>query len=328
MQSFLGFFSSLRLTIALSFLICIDAAWGSFLTVRYPDFYRALDRTVLFRWLFSEGPGYPHLTAWIFVLVLLIALFSVNISVCTFDRLRSIILSKKPWHSILPHLVHIGFVVALAGHLVGSLWGFRTSGNVLVKGMDAPVPYSEALTMRLEGLHIEPSPRGGLEAMRTTVTVLRDGRPEAAGRIEPNSPFFFRGMAFYHSNHGIVPTGLVLDVEGRIRRAEFGGEFTVVEGKGLRLGRPRSNLPLVSITSNDGQRAFLDISRPGSKTSIGPVTVKLVDYITAPYVILSINRDPGVPLIIAGSSILVLSMVLLVFAKGERAELVPRRGRR
>ncbi len=326
MRAIIGFFSSLRLTILLSLLICIDAVWGSLLTVKYPSFYRALDQTVLLRWLFSEGPKYPGLTLWIFLLVLLVALFAVNISVCTVERLHSIVTSKRPWRSILPHLVHIGFVVALAGHFAGSLWGFRTSDNFLVKGMEVPVPYAEDLTMRLDDLYIKPSPRGGMEAMKTTVTILSKGKTEKRGVIEPNAPFFFRGMAFYHLNHGLFPTGVVLDAGGRKRRVIFGSTFTAANGDTFRLGMPHTGSPLVSITTEDGRSTTLDLSYPGNSTTIEGIRLKLVDYITEPYVILAVNRDPGVPLIIAGSSILVLSMVLLIFARGERAELVRRSG--
>ncbi|MBI2400803.1 MAG: hypothetical protein HYV23_07085, partial [Deltaproteobacteria bacterium] len=50
--------------------------------------------------------------------------------------------------------------------------------------------------------------------------------------------------------------------------------------------------------------------------------IRLVDYVFTPYVIFIINKDPGIGFIIIGSIVLVAGMVLLLFFRGERAELM------
>ena len=60
-----------------------------------PEFYRELDSVILLPWLVAEGPRYIGATFWIYILIVLIALFAINTSVCTFDRLYSIIKMKK-----------------------------------------------------------------------------------------------------------------------------------------------------------------------------------------------------------------------------------------
>ena len=54
------------------------------------------------------------------------------------------------------------------------------------------------------------------------------------------------------------------------------------------------------------------------------MTIRLVDYKMTPYVVLTINRDPGIWFIIIGSLVLVTGMALLLLMRGSRAELVQR----
>ncbi len=73
-----------------------------------------------------------------------------------------------------------------------------------------------------------------------------------------------------------------------------------------------------------GSPAYLDMSRPGSSVTIGGKTIRLAGYVQSEYVSLNVGKDPGIWLIIAGSVILVAGMLLLLFLRGERTELMPR----
>ncbi len=345
MKKLWGFFSSVRLTIILAALICADAAWGSILAVGNPRFYRALDAQILVPWLAADGPRYFSLTLWIYVLVLLVFLFALNTFVCTTDKVYSIIKSRRPWQSLFPHIVHIGFLVALLGHFAGSTWGFKVYGQTVDKGETIQVPNAPGLRLRLDGMDIRQNAEGDVEYLKDTVTILERGREVTTGSIQINGPLIYKGIAFYHLDQGYSPEGVILDTGAKEERVRFNGSFDMPDGRIYRLGDiypdfaldengkaySRSNQfrnPHIElIPQGKGRVSYLDVSGPGAVSRVDGTEVTMKDYILNPYVVLSMNKDPGIWLIIAGSSILVVGMVLLLFFRGSRSELVAQRGR-
>lgn len=335
-----NFFSSITLTITLAVLICMDAVWGSILSMRNPEFFRVFDQEILVPLLASAGFKYLHLTAWIYALIVLTALFAVNTAVCTVDKVYSIIRSRLSWKAFFPHIVHIGFLIALLGHLVGSIWGFRSYGTVVFKGSSVPVPNVSGLYVRLNGMDMKVSETGELESLKSNVTLLKEDGTEAVTKdIEMNGPLIYKGIAFYHFDQGQSPSGIIFDMGGEKVPVEFESPFTSPDGAKFRLGDIYPDLgfddagkpynrssdfvnPYVEIVSEDGSTAFLDISKAGTGTALNNHFFKLHDFIVSPYVILTINKDPGITYIIAGSIVLVAGMVLLLFFRGERAELI------
>lgn len=328
------------MTVVLAILICIDAVWGSILSVNNAAFYQWLDSGILLPALLGMGLANISLTLWIYILIVLIALFAVNTFVCTTDRLFSIFRSKSPWQSILPHIVHIGFLIALIGHLLGSSYGFKSPENFVMVGDSVPVPKHDGLSVRLDDVDVETSPdTKEITNLRSTVTLFDEGSELLSGDIEINGPLIYKGIAFYHMSHGQMPMGLVLRVDGAQRKLPFDAAFTTTKGKGFKLGtifpdfardssgNPYSRSgefrnPYQEIISNRGERGYLNISRPGEAASIEGVEFVLEDYVLKKYAVLGINKDPGIWFIIAGSSILTLGIILIFIFRGARAELV------
>lgn len=334
-----NFFASVYLTVILSALICAVAVWGSILSVRYPQFYRAFDQEVLLPFLSGLGGEYLGLTAWVWALIALTAVFGVNAAVCTADKAWAVLKNKKPWPALFPHIVHIGFLIALIGHLAGSAWGFRSYGNVVFKGDSIPVPHSEGLFLRLDATEMNVLPSGELDSLRTDVTLLSaEGKVVEQGGLGMNDPLIHDGIAFYHFDQGQSPSGLVMDIDGMRASVELEGEFTAPDGAKFTLGEIYPDFaidgegraysrsgdfsnPHIEITGPHGS-TFLPISSPGASVNSGGHEISLVDFIYTPYVIFIINKDPGIGFIIAGSTVLVVGMVLLLFFRGERTELV------
>ncbi len=333
------FFSSIWLTVVLVILICLDGAWGSLLSMKVPGFYRSIDQSVLFKWLGEYGPHYLRFTLWMYILIALSALFAVNTLVCTVDRVYSIIKLKRPLRSFYPHIVHIGFLIALLGHLSGSLWGFRSPGNVLFKGEPKPVPNEPGLFARFDNIEMKSTPEGDLDSLKARVTLLKNNSEVLTKDIEINGPLIYRGVAFYYADQGQAPSGLSLDVNGEKITASFNAPFKTSDGASFRFGQIYPDFaldnnglpytrseeflnPRIELISGDGHSYYLDVSGRGKKTWAAGKTFRLDDYVLSRFVILNINRDPGITLIIAGSSMLVAGMVLLLFFRGERAELV------
>lgn len=343
MKTIWRFFASIKLTIVLAAVICIVAAFGSIVTVKNGEFYRYLDQVVLLPWLADKGATYLRLTGWIFGLIVLTAVFAVNTVVCTIDRVYAIIKSGMPGRAFFPQIVHIGFLIAVLGHLAGTVSGYKTSGNILYKDIPAPVPHEQGLAMRLDDVEVQtrPDSLGDLAFVRTRVTLLRDNAAVKTDDIGINSPLIYRGIAFYHIDTGKAPAGLVLDDGHGRHEVGFSG-MPKTGGKGAYTlgavypdfaidasGRPSTlsqefNNPYIEVSGN-GKKAHLFVGRLGSSVTLGKKTVRLVDYVYVPYVVLNINKDPGIWLIITGSFVLTIGMLLLLFLRGERSELVARR---
>ncbi|MEK7313100.1 MAG: cytochrome c biogenesis protein ResB [Deltaproteobacteria bacterium] len=333
------FFSSTSLTVILSALIAAVAAAGSFFVMANPEFYRELDSVILLPWLVAEGPRYIGATFWIYILIVLIALFAINTSVCTFDRLYSIIKMKRPWKSLLPQIVHAGFLVALLGHLMGSVSGFRSYGNVILKGETVPIRAAEGISVRLNDTEVKTDQFGKPDFLKTSITVFEDGAEKKSGDVEMNSPLIYKGMAFYHADNGDTITGLRLAIEGGGAEATFGKAFTSASGLKFSLGNvypdfalddkgspysasPAYNNPYVEILPSNGERGFLSLKGQGTTLKVGSTDITLEGFMTSPYVVVSVNKDPGIWFIGIGSAMLVLGMALLLFSREDRGELM------
>jgi len=347
MKKLWGFFSSVKLTIILAAIICVVAAWGSVLTVDNPRFYRAMDSQILAEWLMGEGALYPSLTAWIYLLIFLVFLFTVNTVVCTADKVWAIVKAKRPVQALFPHIVHVGFCVALLGHLVGSVAGFKTYGHTVFVGSSIPVPGNAGLNLRLDGFELEETDNGELKYLKSAVTLIKDGREVKKDAIEINGPAFYRGTAFYHLDQGTSPDGVVIETgDGERTAVRFNGSFTAPGGAVYSLGyiypdfavdekgEPYSRTgsyrnPHIELIAMDGGKGravagYLDVSGPGAVSVVNGAHLVMREYLMAEYVVLAISRDPGIWFIIIGSSILTIGMLLLLFFRGERSELVRR----
>ncbi|MBI5235475.1 MAG: cytochrome c biogenesis protein ResB [Deltaproteobacteria bacterium] len=332
---------SLKLTIVFTVVICALAVWGSLLTVRHPQLYGQMDEAVLLPFLAQEGARMSVHAFWIIALIVIMAGFAMHLVFCTADKVYSILKNSLPWRSFLPHVVHIGFLAALLGHLVGSVWGFRSQGNIIMQGQAYPVPNAKGLYMRLDDVEVKTSGKGNMEYLRSRVTLLDEGKEIVTKDIEINNPLIYKGIAFYHVDHGAATTGLVLDVDGARVDATLGGVFKTPDKATLALGAvfpdfdvdsggqaySRSNEyrnTHVEIMSSDGGVAYLALSRPGAEARLGKRRIRLVDYISSRFAVYTINKDPGIWLIIIGSTLLVGGSATLLFARGEKNELVSR----
>lgn len=341
MKRIWNFFSSIWLTIVLAALICVDAAWGSILAVRQPEVFRGLDRVVLMPALIASPK--TGLFLWIYILIILIFLFAINTFVCTADRIYSIVKQKSPWKSFFPHIVHIGFLIALLGHLAGSVAGFKSYGNIIYQGELTPVPRVEGLSMRLDKFDMKETAQGEIESLKTHVTLLKNNAEVKSGDIEINSPLIYDGIAFYHIDQGAMPVGLILDVGGEKATVRFYSAVKLSGNGSIALGAIYPDFALDSagrpqILSNDyknphieviykdasgtEKKGFLNAAEQGNSIKLGSRTVTINNFALSQYVVLNVSKDPGIWFIIAGSVILTVGMVLLLFLRGKRSELV------
>lgn len=356
MKLILKFFTSLKTTIVLTIIIILVCGIGSFQILRNPDIYTDLGFGILIPWFFKQGVKHLSSTWWLPILVSLLALIGLNTIICTTDRLIRIKNNSragflKALHPYLPHLVHIGFLIGLTGHLIGNSYGFKTTNNIVFRGEMKKVPHSQRLKLELNDVK-EVIEDGMLRDIQTSITLYDGDKVIRKGVIEVNKPLIYNGIAFYHRHHSTAPYGYILDIRDvsdtpasplgdkgeKIIPIRFGGQATLTHESTIVLGRlypdfamnkdgipyTRSNLfqnPVqeLFIYSKDKRkiRLFLPVGTKGTSIEAGRFEIELKDYLLKPFVVLDINYNPGVPFVFTGSLISVVGVFSLLFIRGE-----------
>lgn len=233
MQRIWSFFSSIRLTLYLTYAITIDVITGSLILIGNRDIYNGIDRMVLGDWWLNTGSRHLGVTWWIPLLVFLVFLFAINTLVCSIDRLipicrfyfreqiekvtiggkdmeeedPTLFNKRRSLAPFYPYIAHIGFLVALIGHLVGSTGGFKSYGNVIAEGAAMEVPSNRGLYLLLDRFDVRMHRYGYPEEMKSYVRLLEENKVVAEKVVEVNSPLIYKGLAFYASDFQQGPNG-------------------------------------------------------------------------------------------------------------------------
>jgi len=233
MQKIWSFFSSIRLTLYLTYAITIDVIAGSLILIGNRDIYSGIDRMVLVDWWLNAGSRHLGVTWWIPLLVFLVFLFAINTLVCSIDRLipicrfyfreqiekvtiggkdmeeedPTLFNKRKPLAPFYPYIAHIGFLIALVGHLVGSTGGFKSYENVIAEGGAMEVPNNKGLYLLLDRFDVRMHRYGYPEEMKSYVRFLEENKVVAEKVVEVNSPLIYKGLAFYASDFQQAPNG-------------------------------------------------------------------------------------------------------------------------
>lgn len=247
-----------------------------------------------------------------------------------------------------PYLAHASLVLILLGGLLGALFGFRAT-LILQEGEESSTVWIEkggrkldlGFGIRCNRFVVETYPDGSPKDYRSEVTVSdpRTGMTlDAAIRV--NHPLSFRGVTFYQSTYGSSPD-LVLEVEDRQSgerveiRTRLHAPFLLPGGRGERAiavdfrdhlvipaemmrmtSFPREDLgPAVRIAIVDDrgfQNPFWILKEfpDWDLRKTGPYRFRFVDLRLLPYTGLEVSKDPGTPLVWAGSVLLVLGFLL------------------
>ncbi len=149
-------FGSMQLFFSLALLI---AFWFFISLVIYPSYFKvfnALEETTIIQWLLETGDGACPVRGWLIVLIILVALMTVNLAVCVVDDFNLIkkIRSKKNncngsvtgRVSIL--IIHLSYIILILGHLASAMLGTKYSFDLkegeLIK--DATLPFTMQCT--------------------------------------------------------------------------------------------------------------------------------------------------------------------------------------
>ncbi len=347
------FFVSTRLAIVLSLLIVVDVLIGTFLLSAYADAFGMINLEVFFFWLFDTGINNIRLTWWLFLLLALMTLLTLNTVACLIDSLAAIVVRRRKGHAIarrlLSQAVHIGFVIVLVGHLMSSATGFRTADYQLAEGATVAMPGDQGLSLRLNRLDVAYSENGSMEQMDAVLSLLAGDQVVKEQITRLNEPLLYRGNAIYIKHHGETPRGIRLRVSGNgvsdtvqvmfnSQRASRFKDYRITTGRLIPDFILDSAGKAYSASSEFRNPALeLKVFKGDTEWARGWALLKYpnwralafdgyefffsrLDFL--PYAVLSINKDPGAIIALAGALLFMGALILLLFIRDKGAELM------
>jgi hypothetical protein len=151
-----------------------------------------------------------------------VALFFVNLSICTVDRMaRRARRGARRRHG--PDLVHVGLLVLIVGALL-SVFGRQQGMAYLGQGDEIRLPGGYSL--RLLSCSYEQWPDGRPKDWISTVQVSREGAVQLPScAIEVNRPLKIGGIKVYQASFAREDTAVLKDAAGEVHHIRSGQGF-------------------------------------------------------------------------------------------------------
>ena len=251
---------------------------------------------------------------------------------------------KQPWARLGPYVAHTSLVLFFLGGIVGARFGFKGFVNI-VEGQAASAielrggqPLKLPFEVACEKFELHNYPDGRPKDYLSRLVVRKGGQVVQEKTVEVNHPLIQDGVFFYQSSYGKAGGGALLRVFDREGR---------VLADGIRLAEeqaapiPGTDLHVEVMTTSENYNGFgpaaqLTLVGPNHEHRGQPFSVfkdfpkfderrrgeqvfQLVGLLPGKwYTGLQVAKDPGVPLIWAGSIVLTLGTLMAFFASHRR----------
>lgn len=328
-MGFLGkILSSLKTTLALAATLMTLSAWGSVAIQKTPEAYAQIERGVLAEWLRAAGVATSW---WVAAMVAVAALLALNTCVCVTARLlRAWRTRRLTLRFASAHFTHVGFLLVLLAHAIGSAAGFRSDGHRAFSGGSFVVSARPGWAFDVGRIALDLAPEGYPRSLDAQMTVKVGGTQPRQASVRVNHPLFAQGVAVYLTGAEPMLRGWTLGLpDGRRVLAEIGrpvglpaGDLVLADWMQTPEGRialqaqwtPRGGAPVGGwLSPAPGQPLPL----PGGTTLLwGEIAIE-------PLASFDVRYDPGAPLALAGGVALSASLVPLLWPRRRRARREP-----
>lgn len=197
---------SIRLTVALCFLLASDLSLG-YLSLRESlEIFEPMSRVGLLEWIGSYGAANPRHAAWFFAMLALLGALALNTFVCTTDRVLYILARGHAWRELpfrlAPHLMHYAVLLILAGYLASYLFSTSDTGRALrpgerftLAGAGLTVAFREFQPEILRGDRVDAF--DGYVIRPNALMTIRDGENEYSAVLNFNEPIHAGGVGIH-----------------------------------------------------------------------------------------------------------------------------------
>ncbi len=146
---------NIYISVYLILFIIIDSSIGYFFIKNYPNIFSKINDIGLINWINTYGLSYIGYTFWFFLFLILLFLFSINMFICTTQKVNQILISnyyKNRLTRLSPHIMHYAVIFILCGFLVNYLFS-DTKTVILIPNKEIKV--FNGLSLTLKNLNIK-----------------------------------------------------------------------------------------------------------------------------------------------------------------------------
>lgn len=347
LQRLWGFGCSLKLAITLASAATLLIMGGSLVMHFNPAIFASMEQEIMSRWLPQAWAQAPQLTFWVPLSGLCVLLFGINTLCCLIDWFLKI---KTRWRKTGEYLIHAGFILLVIAYLWGNISGFRSGPHRIFPGESLAIPNMPEYSLQLEEFTPQLEPSGRPLDMINRVSLWKDEEPVAKALVRINHPLIHDGLVILPTSFGQDLQGFRFHMPGRGfvdlitgSRLPISPEITLVihkllpdarqnhQGKVIQTGSLLSNPAMqISLSGPAGQMwrgwYFLRNPVPEALRNVG-ISLRPVEPIYKTFSLLTINRDPGDKMALAGSLFITVGVVFAFFSfyrkrsQGDRPEV-------
>jgi cytochrome c biogenesis protein len=247
------------------------------------------------------------------------------------------------------YVIHASILIILAGTMIGFLWGFdaymeipegESTDSVMVKrGGDVK---KLNFTILCDRFSMEYYEDGTPKLYRSELSFTKNGSILQQSAVLVNHPATFEGTRFYQASYGTASVGeavivirkgpnqthkIKVAVENEFDLPENEGKAKIIRMEGNFMGMgPAVKIQITAARGNVQFWIFQNIEAmeeayPGLKNHVpmfnpglfAPYVFSLAAILPKHYTGLQVNNDPGVPIVIGGSFLLVTGFILVFF---------------
>lgn len=200
MKAILYFLLSIKTALGLFCALIALAFIGSIMLPENLTFFSGIDDIPLFQWLSANSD--LRLTWWIYLMILILAVMSVNAIFCTVEGLMKKLSGRNIVVKLSPHIIHIGVLLVLFGHLLTASVGFKT--DILIKaGEKKSVGGNTSLS--LVDVKVEKDENGYDTDWEATLLWFEAGEKRYEKILRPVHPLYFGRFGIYFKSVSTEP---------------------------------------------------------------------------------------------------------------------------
>jgi cytochrome c biogenesis protein len=111
---------------------------------------------------------------------------------------------------------HLALIMLLVGGIVGAAWGFRENEFIVPEASVRELGHGTGLAVRLDDFSEVYREDGSPMIYRSDITLLKDGQPIDQGSMTVNNPYTYGDVVFYQSGFGQAVALKIVDREGQV----------------------------------------------------------------------------------------------------------------
>ncbi len=314
MKKVYGFFKTQKTGIIIGFTVTGLLIIGSLIMNFLPKDYEELsgeDITFFFK-------NIKPINIWFYLMFVAFAMYGMSIFFCTLNSVIKKIRSrtrKIPLYGA--SIVHIGFMVTLAAHLIGGIGS--DSGNPITVA-DTWVDTGD-FEMKVADFKSTSYPNGMPKRIRAHMKIRRDGK-EIDDTFGYNNPVLLDHgtKEILLRTYGNVPKLIALNIGGERKDLRIHDNINI-NGSKVFLANlylpPMVRLPVIKLVSEDentkNNQIYIPIGRQNTQ-KINGEDITFVDIKTSPAVVVTVKENASIPLTLVALGCCGSVMLLVVIS--------------